>query len=286
MKNSILSLSLVLISQLFFAQNFRGRAIYESKTNMAGDVQMQGSGMSDAQIKMIEAQLKKAFEKTFVLDFDATKSTYTEEQKLAQAPTSGFQIRTLSSSSSGLLYKNIKAKESVNAVEGMDGKNYLVTTQLPQYDWQISSETKNIGIYKCIKATVIIKVTNQEKQEYAESIKKKNISSFITYEEPKDRTISAWFTMDIPVSTGPENYQGLPGLILEMNMDKTTLLCSKIIMNPKDATEIKRPSKGKTIDEKTYEKIMQKGMEQMMEQNEINRDGKNGKMIQSIRISR
>ena len=36
--------------------------------------------------------------------------------------------------------------------------------------------------------------------------------------------MSAWFTPEIPVSTGPSMYGGLPGLILEINDDRTTML--------------------------------------------------------------
>jgi GLPGLI family protein len=35
-------------------------------------------------------------------------------------------------------------------------------------------------------------------------------------EIPKDVTITAWYT-EIQVNQGPENYWGLPGLILEIN---------------------------------------------------------------------
>jgi GLPGLI family protein len=51
-------------------------------------------------------------------------------------------------------------------------------------------------------------------------------------EMPKDVTITAWYTPEIPVNQGPENYWGLPGLILEINDGKTVILCSKIVLNP------------------------------------------------------
>ena len=71
--------------------------------------------------------------------------------------------------------------------------------------------------------------------------------------------------MDIPISQGPENYWGLPGLILEVNDGTTTILCSKIVINPKDRKEIKQPKKGTQITQKEFEKIAQEKMEEMRE---------------------
>jgi GLPGLI family protein len=44
-------------------------------------------------------------------------------------------------------------------------------------------------------------------------------------------TITAWYTPEIPVNQGPENYWELPSLILEINDGKTVVLCSKIVLN-------------------------------------------------------
>ena len=51
-------------------------------------------------------------------------------------------------------------------------------------------------------------------------------------------TITVWYTPQIPVNTGPGNYQGLPGLILEVNDGTETVICSKIVLNPKDEVNI------------------------------------------------
>jgi len=82
-------------------------------------------------------------------------------------------------------------------------------------------------------------------------------------DEPKDRTVTVWYTPEIPVSHGPDKYWGLPGLILEVNADKTHILCSKIIVNPKDKVVIKLPKKGKKVTRKEYEVLMEKQMNQM-----------------------
>ena len=84
-------------------------------------------------------------------------------------------------------------------------------------------------------------------------------------EVPKEIEVTAWYTMQIPVSQGPAEYWGLPGLILEVNAGKTTILCSKIVMNPTEKNEIKKPSKGKEVTKQEYNDIIKKKMEEMRE---------------------
>jgi GLPGLI family protein len=75
--------------------------------------------------------------------------------------------------------------------------------------------------------------------------------------------MSAWFTPQIPVSTGPSMYGGLPGLILEINDDRTTMLCTKVILNPKEKIKIKAPSKGKEVTLVEYQQIAKDKAEEM-----------------------
>ena len=60
-------------------------------------------------------------------------------------------------------------------------------------------------------------------------------------------TITAWYTPQIPVSTGPDTYYGLPGLILELNAGRTTMLCTEVAISSKEALEIEEPNKGKEV---------------------------------------
>jgi GLPGLI family protein len=83
---------------------------------------------------------------------------------------------------------------------------------------------------------------------------------------PKEITITAWYTPEIPVNQGPEGYWGLPGLILEVNDGKTTIFVQKCL-NPKDKVEIKAPNNGKEVSQKEYDEIVTKKMEEFREMN-------------------
>jgi GLPGLI family protein len=60
-------------------------------------------------------------------------------------------------------------------------------------------------------------------------------------ELPKEVTITAWYTLKFLLV---RRILGFPGLILEVNDGKTTILCSKIVLN-KGKIEIKALTKEK-----------------------------------------
>ncbi|WP_294825224.1 GLPGLI family protein, partial [uncultured Flavobacterium sp.] len=158
----------------------------------------------------------------------------------------------------GTLYKNLKDQVSLTETE-MFGKEFLITEMLDKLDWKLTGETKKIGIYNCYKATAVIKAEQDEAEDKALTL---------TSDRPKDRSITAWYTPDVPVSNGPSGYWGLPGLILEVSDGRTTLLCSKITLNPKEKFEIKAPKKGSKVNRKEFDEIMEKKSREMMDMND------------------
>ena len=82
-------------------------------------------------------------------------------------------------------------------------------------------------------------------------------------EMPKTIEVVAWYTPQIPINQGPDDFWGLPGLILEVSADRTTILCTKIVMNPKEKEEINKPEKGQEVTQAEYNEIITKKMEEM-----------------------
>ena len=64
--------------------------------------------------------------------------------------------------------------------------------------------------------------------------------------------ITAWFCPETPFSYGPNEYNGLPGLIVELIEMPATHFVLKSITFHKDNTEILQLNKLKEIDEKAY----------------------------------
>ena len=95
------------------------------------------------------------------------------------------------------------------------------------------------------------------------SREKKSVTEDI--EIPKAIEVIAWYAPQIPINQGPGEFWGLPGLILEVNADRTTILCSKIVMNPEQKSTIEAPNKGRVISRVDYNKTVKQKMKEMRE---------------------
>ena len=272
LKRSII-LTLLISSAFVFAQDFQGKAYYMSKTNPDLD-SWGGQQMSEAQKKQIMERMRSMFEKTYILTFDKVSSIFKEEEVLEAPGQRGFGMWG-NSFSAGPQYKNVKTQQFIQDQEFF-GRQFLITDSLQKLDWKLGTETKQIGQYMCMKATATKTVdefdwrsmrrrdrNNQDKATKTDSTKTTSVSDEI--EVPKTIEITAWYTLQIPVNQGPGEYWGLPGLILEVNADRTTILCSKITMNPQQKIEIEAPEKGKVISRTDYNATVKKKMEEMRE---------------------
>ena len=222
----IIVLVVLLSTGIIYAQNFQGKATYKtsrkSNVNLGND---KNSQITDEMRAQFQARLRKMNQKTFILEFDKTTSLYKEEEKL-NAPNlkpKGTRVVVMNLGGSGkgsIYYKNIKDKSFAKQTEIM-GKVFLVKDQLPKYDWKMTTEVKNIGKYTCYKATYTEEVENK-KMSFVNGEMKEKVTK-------ETKVTTAWYTLEIPISNGPDDYQGLPGLILELTTGKTTLLCYKIV---------------------------------------------------------
>ena len=285
LRKIILSVAFSAVSFLQMqAQEFQGMAVYESKTSTSDfKTRMEGNkDMTPDMQKMIEERMKKMFEKTFILNFNKSASIYKEEEKLdAPGQSGGGGMRWMSSMTGGggTNYKNVKQKTYSVDKEFM-GKEFLIKDSLPNYAWKMESETRLIGGYTCFKATAVRPVSQADFRNFRpkkEEIKSdavktegeaKKTNFMDGFELPKEVTITAWYTPEIPINQGPENYWGLPGLILEVNDGKTVVLCSKIVLNSKEKVEIKEPTNGKVISQKEYDDTVVKKMEEFRQMNQ------------------
>ncbi|CAM1363998.1 conserved exported hypothetical protein [Tenacibaculum sediminilitoris] len=260
----------LLLSTSMFSQNFTGKATY--KTHRKVDLKVnsgKGAPNSDIQEKL-HAQLMKHFQKTYTLNFNKSASTYKQNEELSspQVQTDGIQIQ-IGGSGAGtdILYKNIADKKYINKTE-ISGKRFLIKDKLENLNWKMTGETKNIGNYTCYKAT-------RTRKETRSSVA---MTDGKTEEKKEEITIEtvAWYTPEIPISNGPEQFWGLPGLILEVQDGKQTIVCTEIVLNPSEKIEIKEPTKGKKVTQAKFDKIIEDHTIDMMERFKNRRKSKDG----------
>ncbi len=279
----ILTVCFTLVTTVLLAQqDFQGQAIYQTKTTINMSEFGRGGQMTEQQKKMIYDRMKDMFEKTYILNFNRSESTYKEDEVLDTPGAGGSPWRGMMSSfTGGPQYKNVKDHVLLQEQEFF-GKQFLVKDSLKTIEWKLGSESKQIGQYMCFKATTTMPVdemdfmrmrrrgprSNDQKKDaeaVADSSKAKTDNPIEELEVPKFVVVTAWYTPQIPVSTGPGEYHGLPGLILEVQADKTVILCTKIVMNPQQKEEITKPETGEVVTRDEYNTIMKEKIEEMRE---------------------
>ena len=260
MKTKAFILTLFVTGSLF-AQDFYGKATY--KTSRKSNIQLDSTTVArnPGIQEQLKARMAKMFQKTFILNFNRTESTYKEDAKLDQPnmPQANGSVMVMSIGNGGgndVYYKNIKEKR-ISEKSDLMGKGFLIKDDLQTFDWEMTGETKNIGNYTVYKAiwereveNVSMTMVNGESKETTEM---------------KKRTTTAWYTLDIPISNGPRQYGGLPGLILEINDGNQTIVCTEIVLNPEDKPNIKEPEKGKVVSREKFEEISREKTKEMME---------------------
>lgn len=100
------------------------------------------------------------------------------------------------------------------------GGEYLRVVE-EKKEWELLKDTKKIGKYNCYKA-----------------IQSNSVS--------KIKPI-AWYAIELPLPFGPNKFNGLPGVILELELNNHIFKATNIILNRTDFDSIEKPTKGKKI---------------------------------------
>lgn len=259
-----LFLKLILLTLILFiptntiAQSFQGKAIYKSKSKM--QLGNWGARMSEAQKKQVAARLKNRLEKTYILTFNMQEAMFLEDDKIDAI--SGATDSWGSYFSRGHQYKNVKENKLIQAQE-FYGKRFLVKDDLYKINWKMGTESKKIGQYTCYKAKAFVPKIELDWYNFSWSdLRNKNNDNTENSEENLI-VVEAWYTPQIPVSQGPAEFWGLPGLILEVSSGNTTLLCTEIEINNTQQIAIAPPSKGTEITKIDYNSTVKKKMVEM-----------------------
>lgn len=263
MKKLVILTAITFFSFKNYSQNNQGVAYYVESLNMDSPIEMAKEEIDKEENEMIRAQKKgiiqflKSYEKTETeMIFNKNRSIYQEREKeITEELNNTDNIFASMKPESDRVYKDFEQNKMTTRKDM--GTLFLIKDTLEQMEWKVSGKSKKINGYNCMQAT---------------SKKNGNLN------------IEAWFTPEVPISKGPKNFHGLPGLIvelkispikdsLEMDENKSSSAKAKMMMNHMQSNltvklekvefrevkknEIKEPKSGKVVNgEKEFNKIM------------------------------
>jgi len=116
------------------------------------------------------------------------------------------------------------------------GRAFRIAGTRPAYEWRLVAEQSEFMGYMVQKAET----------------------------EHDGRTIEAWFTPQVPISAGPGQFGGLPGLILVLSVNRGEELYSATSIDlGKLENEIAPPEAGDEISREEYEQIVEEKLEEL-----------------------
>ncbi|HEY4061790.1 MAG TPA: GLPGLI family protein [Puia sp.] len=205
-----------------------GRIIYQRKAHMWAHI-------TDESMK---AMIPEYTTSKAELDFSSDESIYKnvkEEQDIRDnaGQDGGNRIITRfgGSGSDDQTYRNYATEQATEQHE-LGPKKYLVVDSLQRQSWKLEPDTKTIMGYTCKKATT----------------KGRNNADVI-----------AWYAEDIQASAGPESFGGLPGLILELNINNDEMVYTPLEIITKDFNRkmVAAPTTGKKITRAEFRKMLE-----------------------------
>jgi len=125
----------------------------------------------------------------------------------------------------GNFYKSIEDSTKTLNKE-FSGKTYNISLPFDESHWIITKDTKRINDYLCYKAMM-----------YSGS--KKKIETI------------AWFTPEVPVPFGPNGIDGLPGLVLETEVNGLVFYATRV-REDKTNGDIEKPMANEEISEEEF----------------------------------
>jgi GLPGLI family protein len=239
MKTIIFCFSSLLISYAVNCQDpggkpvTSGRIIYEDKAKL--EIKLEGDAAQMAE----SLPKEQVSEKVLLFNPDCSLYQVNDIKKNDNIMDQGgdhMTVRMIISGGNDKTFNDLKNRKKTEQKEFMT-RLFLIESDLGGSEWKLTENFRTILGYNCQEAV----------------------------RKDKDKNISAWFTSSIPVSTGPAGYEGLPGLILKVDIDngKRTLTATSIDPSFDNPGLIAKPKEGKKVTSEEYKKIVDEKMKEM-----------------------
>jgi GLPGLI family protein len=127
----------------------------------------------------------------------------------------------------GVLYRNFSSGQLLEQMT-LDEDKYVINDTIQSPAWKLTTDTLTILGHFCKKATAVSPRNNS--------------------------AVVAWYCEDIPVPVGPEKYGGLPGAILQLDIDKGGFVFTATRLSPSVESKNMKIPTGKKITRAEFEK--------------------------------
>jgi len=226
---------LILFSTASFAQKMEGSIRYLMVHNWTKQIAAVDYLSKQAVDRLTYMYGNRAEYKTFSkLFLNATQSKYEDSEESAEQDDAGYSWRK----DEYTITRNFE-KKTMRDIIDLLGKTYIIEDSLHAPKWKILNEMKEIAGHICMNAF------------WNDTLKKQKVTG--------------WYALDISNAGGPERFYGLPGLILEVDINNGALvITADKIEQKKLTTELDLPKKikGKKIKESDYIGILRKNFDE------------------------
>jgi len=169
-----------------------------------------------------------------LLHFTATESKYEDSEEEAEPGNEGWSNRK----QIFFMKRDFKNNTLYDGVS-MKGKTYLIHDTITPLKWKIMNDLKEVAGHICMNASMNDTLRKQK--------------------------VIVWFALDMPNNSGPDRFIGLPGMVLEVDINDGALVMTADKINLTTlTTELDVPAKikGKKIDMAGYNKLFEKQLEE------------------------
>lgn len=222
---------LILFSSMSFAQKMEGSVRYLMIHNFIKRYAAVDYLSKQAVDRLTYMYANNAEYKTYaMLYLNSTQTKYEDSEESAEKDDRGYSWRK----DEFTITRNYE-KNTLHDVIDMLGKTYNIEDSLHAPKWKILNDMKEIAGHVCMNAF------------WNDTLKKQKVIG--------------WYALDLPNGGGPERFFGLPGLILEVDInDGAMVITADKIEKKKLTTELNLPKKikGKKIKENDYVSILRK----------------------------
>ena len=264
-------IALTSLTTVATAQMKEGKISYERKINMHRN-------LPDPQMKSMVPEFRTdKFELIFNENVSLFRSVVDEEapDPFANAGGGGGGMRMNFRMPTANTYTDM-AKQMQYEERAFFEKEFLIIDSLKQYKWKLSEETKTIAKQLCKKATTMVTAPQMRMRVSIGGAGNNTDTTANTPRAPKETELVVWYAENIPVSFGPDNYSGLPGVIMEIDQDNGATVTTAVEVSAKyPKKELVAPTKGDKMNRAQFQENMQKLMQDMQRGGGIRMGGMN-----------